>query len=298
VILLCLLQPTDCVGCAVFFEPMHLASYLQRIRLPEASGATLATLNRIVSHHTASIPFENLQVLLEQRIDLTPEAIHDKLVTRGRGGYCFEQNQLLQLALEALHFKVTCLSARVRWLLPREVTPPRTHLFLRVDMADGPWIADVGVGGTSPTRALRLIENLEQETPHDFRRFIRFNDRWLHQVRFTQSSDWLDICEFTGEPMPEIDRTVANWWTSTHPDSKFHRNLIVSLAALDGSRWNLHNTELTLHKPGQEPERQLIQSHHQLAEILANTFHLPLAPQDRFPILNLPEGEPGLRPEN
>jgi N-hydroxyarylamine O-acetyltransferase len=266
---------------------IDLEAYFHRIGYTGPSEATLEVLHDIAGSHAASIPFENIDVLLGRGITLDLEAIEQKLVYQHRGGYCFEQNQLLGGVLTQLGFSVAGISARVRWMLPREVTPPRTHLFLRVDLPEGPWIADVGVGGCSATRALHLVADKEQETPHDTRRFIRLGDLWLHQIRFTPEGEWLDVCEFTGEPMPDIDRIVANWWTSTHPDSKFRKNLIVSRAQRDGCRWSLHNRELTLYKPHHAPERHSIESHAQLRETLASRFDLHLQEEERFPLLEL-----------
>jgi N-hydroxyarylamine O-acetyltransferase len=112
------------------------------------------------------------------------------------------------------------------------VVPPRTHLVVRVDLVDGPWLFDVGVGGQSPTAALRWVADEVQDTPHDRRRLVRDGDRWFHQVE--QGGAWVDVCAFTGEEMPEIDRTVANWYTSTHPASRFRTSLVVARATASG----------------------------------------------------------------
>jgi N-hydroxyarylamine O-acetyltransferase len=69
---------------------MNLPAYLQRIGYSGSLEPTLAVLHEIVACQAASIPFENVDVQLGKGIDLAPAAIEDKLVTRGRGGYCFE----------------------------------------------------------------------------------------------------------------------------------------------------------------------------------------------------------------
>lgn len=265
--------------------PPDLDAYFSRIDFNGERSPTLGTLHAITAHHAAAIPFENLNVLLELGIDIAPQAVERKLVSEQRGGYCFEQNQLLLWVLSALGFRVKPLSARVRWLLPREVTPPRTHLFVCVEMEDGPWLTDVGVGGCSLTAALRWKDGLEQETPHDKRRLVREGNLWFHQVCF--DGDWFDVCEFTGEEMPEIDRQVANWWTSTHPLSKFRNNLLVSKAGLDGSRISLFNKELTLRRPQRPAEKRQIASHADLTETLELVFGLKVPEGTRFDILGL-----------
>ena len=105
---------------------INLDAYFERIGYRGARTPTLPVLNAIVRAHVEAIPFENLDVLLRVPIDLSPEAIERKLVQGRRGGYCFEQNGLLLLVLEAMGFEVTPLSARVRYQRPRDFTPPRT----------------------------------------------------------------------------------------------------------------------------------------------------------------------------
>src|SRR4051812_30275357 len=103
---------------------MDLDAYFSRIGLRGPRAATLETLDELTRAHSSAIPFENLDVLLGRPIDLRPEALFDKLVTRGRGGYCFEQNGLFLAVLEQLGFRVAPLSARVRLDRPRDFIPP------------------------------------------------------------------------------------------------------------------------------------------------------------------------------
>jgi N-hydroxyarylamine O-acetyltransferase len=255
-------------------------AYLARIGYSGPRVPTLPVLHALTAAHTQTIPFENLDVLLGRPIDLQPAAIFDKLVKGRRGGYCFEQNGLFLHALEALGFRVRPLSARVRLDRPRDYTPPRTHMFLRVEVADESWLTDVGVGGLSLTAALRLAPDGAQETPHGQRRIVREGDRWFHQARFDDA--WTDVCEFTGEEMPPIDRVVANWFTSTHPESHFRNRLIVARAAPDGRRITLLNRELKLRDRHGVATTQVIDSAGALRDALAEHFGLHFPEGTRF----------------
>ena len=259
---------------------LDLAAYFARIGYRGPRGPVREALHAITAHHAAAIPFENLDVLLGRGIDLEPAAVERKLVREKRGGYCFEQNSLLLLALRELGFQVAPLSARVRWQRPREFTPPRTHLLLRVELDGESWLTDVGVGGLSLTAALRLDQDGEQATPHEPRRIVREAGRCFHQVRF--ETEWLDVYEFTGEEMPVIDRELANWWTSTNPASKFRQNLSVARAGLDGTRRTLLNREFTLrHRDGRAEKREIV-TPDELLEVLARDFGLSFPAGTRF----------------
>jgi N-hydroxyarylamine O-acetyltransferase len=259
---------------------IDLDAYFARIDYRGSHEPTLSTLNAIVAAHVQTIPFENLDVLLGRPIDLEPDGLMRKLVHARRGGYCFEQNALLLEVLTRLGFDAHPLSARVRYQRPREFTPARTHLFVRVEL-DESWLADVGVGAMSPTCALRLAETGPQTTPHEPRRLLRENGRVYHQVQF--GDEWHDVCEFTLEEMPPIDRVVANWYTSTHPGSHFKNRLIVARALPDGGRIGLLNRELSVRQRGGQSDRRVLNSPEELRTALAEHFGLQFPPGTRFP---------------
>lgn len=93
---------------------LDLDAYFARIGYRGLHSPTLAVLHQLVRAHVEAIPFENLDVLRQVPIELSADALEAKLVGQRRGGYCFEQNGLLLLVLEAMGFEVTPLSARVR----------------------------------------------------------------------------------------------------------------------------------------------------------------------------------------
>jgi len=256
-----------------------LEAYFARTGYTGPREPTLATLHAITLHHATSIPFENLDVLLGRGISLAPEAIFRKLVHDRRGGYCFEQNNLLLLVLRALGYRVTPIGARVRWQIPRDVNPARTHLFLRVHLAEGDWLTDVGMGGASLTGAIPLEFDRESPTPHEPRRLVREGDRMFHQL--WTGTEWTDCCEFTLNEMFPIDCEVANWWTSASPASHFKANATVAWARRDGTRMGIRAGEFTHRRGAEILARSPITSNDQLRAILAQHFdlHFPAGTQ-------------------
>ncbi len=198
---------------------------------------------------------------------------------RKSASYCFEKNALLLAVLTQLGFDAGPLSARVRYQRPRDFTPARTHLFVRVEL-DESWLADVGVGAMSLTCALRLAETGPQTTPHEPRRLLREHGLIYHQVQLGEQ--WHDVCEFTLEEMPPIDRVVANWYTSTHPGSHFKNRLLVARALPDGGRVGLLNRELSVRQRGGASERRVLHSPDELLTALAEHFGLHLPAGTRF----------------
>jgi N-hydroxyarylamine O-acetyltransferase len=265
----------------VSYAPISsLDAYFERIGYTGATSRSLATLNAILQAHVQSIPFENVDVLLGKGVDLAVEAIWQKLVLSPRGGYCFEHNTLLWYVLRELGFAPAVLSARVRIGRPRNYMPARTHMVLRVELDQASWLVDSGVGGLSPTTALNLETEQSQTTPHETRRIVRIG-QWhgleqrspdatlLHQVLLGET--WQDVCEFTLEEMPLIDRTIANWYLITHPQSHFRDRLMVAKANPNG-RATLLNKELTQRDLAGVSRTTVIESSEQLQQVLDLEF--------------------------
>ena len=93
-----------------------LPNYLNRIGLKHAPlKADLSTLALVMAAHSRAIAFENIDVVRGKPISMARDDVEKKLVDDLRGGYCWEQNTLLSMALEELGFDVVPLLCRVRW---------------------------------------------------------------------------------------------------------------------------------------------------------------------------------------
>jgi N-hydroxyarylamine O-acetyltransferase len=250
---------------------IDLDAYFQRINYTGPRTPNLETLNALAQAHVQTIPFENIDVLLGTPIDLEPAALEKKLVHARRGGYCFEQNGLMLEVLRTMGYRVQPISARVRYQRPRDFTPARTHLFVRVELEES-WLVDVGA--MSSTAALRLNDDGEQPTPHEPRRLLRENGLLYHQVKL--NGEWQDVNEFTLEEMPMIDRVVGNWFTSTHPQSHFRNRLLVARAAENGVRIGLLNRELSIRDRTGHAQKQTIATQDELLGVLRAHFGLEL----------------------
>jgi N-hydroxyarylamine O-acetyltransferase len=265
------------------FEP-DLPRYFARIGHDGPTAPSRSNLDALIGRHVRSIPFENVDVLLGRRIDLDLGRIEHKLLAERRGGYCFEQNTYFMCVLRALGYDVTPIGARVRVGRTRAETPPRTHVFLLVALPDGPWLADVGVGGLSPSAALRLKLDEVQPTQHEPRRLqsegpwqgfeLRAPEARLYHQALVDGS-WQDVCEFTLEPMPEIDREIGNYYTSSHPGSHFKNRLMVARATSSG-RKTLLNRRLTVRQNDGTSEVHQVETPGELLETLEAHFDIEL----------------------
>jgi N-hydroxyarylamine O-acetyltransferase len=249
-------------------EPGDIDGYCARIGYPGPREPTLAVLRDIVAGHTATIPFENLDVLAKRPIRLDLPSLHEKLVHRSRGGYCYEHNLLLLAVLQAFGFRAGGLMARVHRSRPPGVTPPRSHMLLRVDLAEGSYIADVGFG-TVLTAPLALEAWREQTTPHEVFRLVPIDGEFDMQARFGEV--WTDLYRLSLHEQLPVDYAAMNWYTSTHPDSLFVRNLIATRPG-PGRRHTLFNDKFTIRHCDGEVERRTLRGAEEIGGVFARYF--------------------------
>ncbi|WP_260616257.1 arylamine N-acetyltransferase, partial [Streptomyces sp. WAC05292] len=92
---------------------LDLEGYLGRIGFRGERAATESVLRELVRAHVTALPFENFDAVLGAAIPLDVPAVQDKMLRRGRGGYCYEHAVLFAAALERLGFRFTALHGRV-----------------------------------------------------------------------------------------------------------------------------------------------------------------------------------------
>ncbi|KUI00712.1 arylamine N-acetyltransferase [Mycobacterium sp. IS-3022] len=229
---------------------LDIAAYLGRIGYTGSTQPTLDTLRGLIAAHNRSIPFENLDPLLGIPVaDLSVGPLADKLVTRRRGGYCYEQNGLMGYALAELGYGVQRLAGRVLWMNQSGALPAQTHetLSVRVPGDDEPWLVDVGFGGQTLTSPIRLDVGPVQTTRHEPYRLRNHVDGYLLEAEIR--GEWQPLYTFDTRPQPQIDLEVGSWYVSTHPESGFVTGLSAALIT-DDARWNLRGRNLAIHSGG------------------------------------------------
>ncbi len=170
-----------------------LPLYLERIGYSGPLDASVETLRSLHLANLYTVPFENLDILRSRPIELGNAELFDKIVTRRRGGFCYELNGMFCALLRELGFPVTMISAEVA----REAggfSPEFDHLALLVDLGE-PWLVDVGFGDGFHL-PLRLNADAQQDQDGRAYRFVadgeyqvlqrrRDPDGWISQYRLT-----------------------------------------------------------------------------------------------------------------
>jgi N-hydroxyarylamine O-acetyltransferase len=227
-----------------------LAGYLDRVAVPPPAALDAAALRDLHRAHLLAVPFENLSIHLSEAIVLAEDELLGKIVTRRRGGFCYELNGAFALLLRALGADVAMVAGRVYG--GGSLGPPFDHMALLVRCADGsgPWLADVGFGRFT-VYPLLFDSRQEQRDP-------------AGPFRLADAGDGDVDVSSGGEPQYRIERRPRSladfgptcWWQQTSPESHFTQSTICSRLTDDG-RVSISGRTLIRTSGGARSEQEL-----------------------------------------
>jgi N-hydroxyarylamine O-acetyltransferase len=268
---------------------LDLDAYLRRIAYQGPTEPSAATLTALYRAHLAQVPFENFDIFLTGRVSVDLEDIQEKIVFRGRGGYCYEHVQLLGAALERLGFGVERLLGRVG---PDGLIRRRTHLVLRVRDGQRAWLADPGFGSSPPVPL--SLEGDPAGRPQEA-------DGWTYEVvpdneqgqavwklREYRAGSWVTLHRWEDSKVHPIDVDVANYYVSTHPDSWFTWQPIIVKRA-PGAIASILGRTHTVTRPGHVKTRSQL-TDKEFAAALTEEFGLTLTSDELDVLVKAPTG--------
>jgi N-hydroxyarylamine O-acetyltransferase len=245
---------------------MNLSRYLARIGLSGPVGPDIETLRAIHRAHALSIPFENVDVQLQRPVSMEISSIYDKLVTRRRGGWCYEQNGLMDWALCEIGFDVTRLCAGVMREAAGDVQLGN-HLCLRVNL-DRPYLVDVGFGG-SLLEPLPLAIAERVDAPYRVALKRIDGGYW----RFTEHAHGDPFSfDFMDSSADETLLAAKCAWLQVHDESPFVRNLVVQRRRGD-AHLTVRGRVLTI-MDAKGSSRKLLVNADELVDALRENFQL------------------------
>jgi len=234
-------------------QELDLDAYCERIGFAGVIRPEFDALAALVRAHMASIPFENLDVLLGRPVRLDLGSLQAKLVRARRGGYCFEHSTLLAAVLERVGFRPLRHSARVTMASPR-TDAPRTHMFLTVPLDEGTFVVDAGFGSLAPAFPVPLIDGDETRADETTHWMARDGDLWVLRAR--SGGKTVDGWVSTLEHDNPVDFEMANHYVATHPASPFVNRILMRALTGDG-RVTVMNRDVTIWRDGVPHASQL-----------------------------------------
>ncbi len=257
-----------------------IEQYLKRISYTGGTEPTLENLAALQRAHLMSVPYEDLDIYYGRESSLTFDCVFDKIVTRHRGGYCFELNGLFAWLLRSLGYRVEEYFGR--WHAGEVLAVPlRRHRVLKVFLPEGEFIPDVGIGRVIPTRPFKC----ELETPQqldDGKTYRVVADPILGKViQCEENGVFGNYYSFDEAPQQNLDFTYVHYYLANHPESFFRHRLMVHILTPCG-RNSIVTTmdpetgepvpELNVSQPDGTTEKTLLRTPKQIAKALSAHF--------------------------
>ncbi len=228
----------------------NLTNYLARIGYEGEVHADVSTLTQLVQKQLRSIPFENTEVQSGRIPSLVPEDIVDKVLKRGRGGYCYEINGVFAMALTAIGFEWYFSGARPMFYPARR---PKTHMVVIVRVEGNDYLCDTGFGGYA-LRAPIMIEEGEVTQEGDRFSLELFGGEYV--LSSLVQGEWQRQYGFALHPQEWIEFSLANYFNATSPDTIFTQKKLAIMQTPNGRKILVDN-ELKLIEEGKREQLEV-----------------------------------------
>ncbi|MFJ6572150.1 arylamine N-acetyltransferase [Streptomyces sp. NPDC091292] len=227
---------------------VDLDAYLTRVGYQGDVAPDLSTLRGLHTAHVDAIAFDNLDALLGRTaVPLDLDSVQEKIVRRGRGGWCLEQVVLMAAVLDRIGFTFTAFAGRTR-IRTGSKLGPALHVALCVAIDGERWLHDVSFGAHGLHEPIRLAENarLEGDWPFDLVR----EPNGEHVLRFLRPEGPAELYGFTTDARYPSDFEILNHFCLTHPRSPFNHRMVLQRTQ-PGVRHLLAGSTLAEIRPGE-----------------------------------------------
>ena len=206
--------------------------YLERIGVDAVKTPDKENLDKLVVAHQRNVPFENLDVYdAETELSLYISDLYDKIVTRRRGGYCFELNSAFMELLKSVGYECYPTAARVIW--HAACTMPLSHRVTIVTIGGVRYFCDVGFGGPSPQGAIMLDEPGPQQSGSNIFVFSRNDGSTV--INRLVDGEHEPLLMFTEIPYDPVDFLALNEYQSRSKNSNFKKSRTLNLVTETGN---------------------------------------------------------------
>jgi len=250
---------------------MIILDYLNRIRVNSNIETSIDGLSQLQKHHLMMIPFENLDIHNGTRIQLDINKLFNKIIAKGRGGFCYEVNSLFFELLISLGFEAKRISAKV-FSKENSYGQEYDHLAILVKIGNIVYLSDVGFGefAFSP---LKFELGIKQEDQRGIFYFDKYDDDYF-RISKIEKEEIVPQYIFTtaSRELSEFEN-MCNYH-QTSPESHFTRQKAISLPYENG-RLTLTEDKLKI-TDGNSVKEKSLSSSSEFDELLWKYFKIKM----------------------
>jgi len=244
----------------------QVSAYLARLEVTVPIRNDLQSLNTLLFAQLTHIPFDSLDVWGAGACpSLVLEDIYEKIVKKGRGGYCFELNTLFRSLLNALGFDAYQAAAIIT--KPDGASTPPAHNVILCPLNGKTYFLDVGYGGPVPYQALELTEGQQG----DF--YLKSEGENTYSVHRITETEQRCLIRFRNVAVAVSELIPLNFYISQMPDSHFRHMIHLNRRNPDGSIYSLDGKEFKIYTR-EGTEIRPLRSIGEVKDIMRTYFHM------------------------
>jgi len=252
----------------------QIKDYLNKLDIKD-DIKTFEDIKLLMKSHLKNIPFTSIPVVLKNDLPLDIDSVCNKLIYKGRGGYCFEQNKLLFEVLKSFGFKVSYFLARV--VNNQNIQTPKTHRITILDYEDNRYMLEVGMSYLSTPVPIKFGK--ESTYSHIGRSYkINEYEDGSYSFDIVQEDGYFVLNKFDLTPCFEVDFEMGHFYSYSHKNAVFVNNLVLSVVLEDMVKSLRNNVYFKIYENKQE--EILIDSIQKLHEIITQEFNYPITDEE------------------
>lgn len=193
-------------------------------------------LNNMIKDFLTNYTFNNIEILLNpgKLLKLDDNSLEEKLIDRKRGGYCFENNQYFFKLLKSKGYNVSRTLGRVLYGQDHANTP-KSHQVTILKKEGQLYLVDVGFGPYAPGCFIPFDGREVKSFNGSIYRLNKISDS--HYILEELKEDrYFSLYKFDLSDYVDVDFEVSNYYTNTHPESKFTTSFMLSQHQNNGAR--------------------------------------------------------------
>ena len=249
----------------------EIRKYLARIGFTGTPEVSKDCLDELIWLHQCHVPFECLDTYhTDVMIPLDKDSLYDKIVTRHRGGFCFELNGLFCLLLRGLGFDAYSVMCRV--VANRTELGNIAHRATLVTLGNKRYVVDVGFGGPMAAFAVELSE--EKQSGHGETYWVEDAPGGWHLIcRLDEAGECKTTILFHTAVLVPNDFVPFCTAMLLHPECIFHTSRTVNRRTPDGNI-GIEDNVLSIRDKNGKTEREF--SENEFADILRSHFGMEI----------------------
>ena len=253
-------QPPHPLSIRPLYTPTQLSTYINHIFGPayslselqsDVQTSALYALKKLQLRHLCHIPWGNVSMHYSphKTLSLDTEALFTKIVTRGLGGYCMENNLFFATVMRSLGYELYFTGGRVSHAAVEgsgkhpDGFGGWEHMIILVNIAGRTYHVDVGFSTMGAIAPLLLEKGPSGEgVPGNQVRLVRKKiaegssgqAMWVLEMKNQSSEEWRPGYCFSELEFLEQDFRNLNFRTSRDPTSWFTYTLVMTRVLLEG----------------------------------------------------------------